>query len=301
MAALDGDAPGAVRLPNSLDAIRACLAAGAAFVEIDVTALADGDYLLVHDSLLERETTGHGPVRACSLAEATELRFAVRGAPTDVPVPRLSQVVALFREYPGSARLQVDYKDVVPFAGDEPLARLAALLQPLGERAIVSSQADWQLRRLRGLAPWLDLGLDPHRHIDYRRPGRDEPAGAQRTNPPYRMGSYGYWDDHPLAQSLAQGSGWSAAEYLADRCAALLTLVPGASTFYLNHHLIMQSLADGFRWADALHSAGVRLDSWTVDAGNADAEAHLPRLLETGVDYFTTNTPRQVAKLIGAG
>src|SRR5258707_14180987 len=58
MAALDGQPfP-----PNSLEAIKACLDAKASFIEIDVTALADEDYLLVHDPILESETTGNGPV-----------------------------------------------------------------------------------------------------------------------------------------------------------------------------------------------------------------------------------------------
>src|SRR4051794_13004473 len=61
MAALDNQ----VAPPNSLDAIFACLDAGAAFIEVDVTALADGDYLLVHDEELESETNGQGTVAAC--------------------------------------------------------------------------------------------------------------------------------------------------------------------------------------------------------------------------------------------
>jgi len=53
---------------NSLEAIAACLAAGAAVVELDVTALAADDYLLVHDADLESETSGHGPVAGCTVA-----------------------------------------------------------------------------------------------------------------------------------------------------------------------------------------------------------------------------------------
>ncbi len=45
MGALDGQpAP-----PNSLEAVAASLAAGAAVIEVDINALAGGDYLLVHD------------------------------------------------------------------------------------------------------------------------------------------------------------------------------------------------------------------------------------------------------------
>ena len=47
MAALDGSP----YPQNSLEAIQACLETGAAFIEIDVTALASDDYLLVHDGV----------------------------------------------------------------------------------------------------------------------------------------------------------------------------------------------------------------------------------------------------------
>jgi len=67
--------------------------------------------------------------------------------------------------------------------------------------------------------------------------------------------------------------------------------VPGISTFYIDHKLIAQSLADGFNWAEALHTRGVKLDAWTLDLGNPVADANARRLLEAGVDQFTTNTP----------
>ena len=141
----------------------------------------------------------------------------------------------------------MDFKNVLPFTDKEPLLRLARLIEPLGERVIVSSEADWQLRRLRRLAPWLELGFDIHFYIawpdtDHRR----DPA-----EPPYRLGAYGYYDDHPLATRR----NWSAADYLADRCAALMTQLPEATTLYINHCFLVQSLEDGFDWAAALHAA----------------------------------------------
>lgn len=286
MAALDG-----ALVPNSLEAIRACLAAGAAIVEIDVTALAEADYLLVHDPRLESETTGTGLVGACSMAEVGRLRFVHRGVATDVRVPVLSQVVRLFRDTPGKTRLHVDYKNTRPFATDEPLRRLVDLLAPLGPRAIVSSKADWQLRRLRDLAPWLDLGLDVHAHVDHRNPARPE---TERRYPPYRLGAYGYWDDHPLATERT----WPAAEYLADRCTTIAGLVPRISTVYISHRLLTQSLDDGFNWAEALHRRGIRLDAWTLDVGDPVAETNARRLLAAGVDLFTTNTPAALAALL---
>ena len=99
MAALD-DLPAP---KNSLEAIGACLDMGAAVIEVDITALADEDYLLVHDLELESETTGHGMVEACSPAQARDLFY--KGSTCHVPM--LGQVVDLFIEDPpGHLRLE---------------------------------------------------------------------------------------------------------------------------------------------------------------------------------------------------
>lgn len=278
---------------NSLEAIRACLEARAAFIEIDVTALADDDYLLVHDPDLESETTGKGAVGKCPAAQAHDLYFVHRGRATSFRVPLLSEVVALFEEYSTTTRLQIDFKNMVPFPNDEPLRRLLRLIEPLGDRAIVSTGADWQLRKLRTLAPRLDLGLDVHFYIDARLP--TEPGTpVDSAQYPAKLGAYGYWDDHPLATRRF----WSTPEYLADRCAFLIGVVPGISTFYISHVLLAQSLDDGFNWAEALHTRGIKLDAWTLDADKPIAITNAKRLLAAGVDQFTTNTPRELATIL---
>ncbi len=286
MAALDGQ----TYPPNSLEAIRASLDSGAAFIEIDVTALADSDYLLVHDPVLESETSGSGEVGACSSADARTLCFRVGGVTTDYHVPLLSDVVALLLEQAGTARLQIDFKNMIPFTSEEPLVRFLHLIEPLGERVIVSTGADWQLRKLRGLAPLLDLGFDIGFYLDWHEPGTMIDPRAY----PKQQGAYGYWDDHPIASVRF----WSTANYLADRCETFIGLVNGISTFYISHRLLAQSLDDGFNWADKLHSAGIKLDAWTLDVGKPISEQNAKRLLATGVDQFTTNTPLALAALL---
>ena len=285
MAALDGRYP-----PNSFEAITECLEGGAPFVEVDITALADSDYLLVHEPQLDDETTGRGPVSALSSEEAASLQIRWNGQRTACAVPRLSQVVARFQDYPGRSRLQLDLKNVIPFGTDGPLEQLVSLLRPLGERVLVSSNADWQLRRLRALAPWLDLGLDIHFYLEWR-------GNRQPSNPaayPRQRGAYGYWDDHPIAQTRY----WPTAAYLADRCGMLAGLVPGLSTFYISQSLLVQALDDGFNWADALHERQIKLDAWTLDATSPRAMENARRLYAAGVDQFTTNTPRQLAQIL---
>ncbi len=285
MAANDGRG-----LPNSIEAVDACLQLGAAWIEVDATALADSDYLLVHDSDLRSETTGTGAVAECSAERAAGLFFKRDGMATSYRVPRLSDVVSKLAVAGGESRLQVDFKNVAPFPTDEPLRRLVRLLEPLGRRVLVSSEADWQLRRLRALAPWLELGLDVHFYLDWR----SRSSGSESTTPPRARGAYGYWDDHPIAQHRI----WPTTEYLADRCQALIGLVPGVTTFYINHRFLAQCLDDGFNWADALHQRGIKLDAWTLDADNPTAVENARRLLDAGVDQFTTNTPAALASIL---
>jgi glycerophosphoryl diester phosphodiesterase len=284
MAALDGGNCA----PNSLEAVQASLEAGAQCIEVDITALAHDDYLLVHDLVLESETTGTGPVEECTPAQARDLFYKASNGGRQFHVPLLADVVRTFLDYGGTARLQLDFKNMLPFSNDEPLHRLIRLIEPLGERVIVSTGADWQLRKLRTLAPWLDLGFDIQFYLDWRDPG------AEPDHYPRQRGAYGYWDDHPLALQRF----WTAAEYLADRCGAMVGLVPRVSTFYIDHRLLAQSLDDGFNWADALHSVGIKLDAWTLDVGNPVAETNARRLLAAGVDQFSTNTPRALASFL---
>ncbi|MFW5772047.1 MAG: glycerophosphodiester phosphodiesterase [Phototrophicaceae bacterium] len=281
--------------PNSLEAVRASLEAGADCVEVDILALAAGDYLVVHDELLETETTGSGPVMACTPEQARTLYIRWHDEEEDnperYPVPLLSEVVALLEAYPGKTRLQLDFKNFIPFASDEPLRRLVELVRPLGERVIVTSCADWQLRRLRRLAPWLDLGFDILFYLDWRDPNREYDSRL----PPFRESSYGYFDDH----LLAVGQSWPVRDYLADRCEVLARQVPGASALYINHALLIQSLDDGFNWAEALASMGMQTVAWTLDADNSRHMAHTFRLYENGVRQFTSNTPLALAGLLG--
>ncbi len=275
---------------NSLEAIAACLERKAVVIEVDITALAADDYLLVHDPLLESETSGSGRVGQTTPEQARRLTIRVHGSPTPYSVPLLSDVVRLLQAHAHPARLQLDFKNIEPFTSDEPLQRLLGLIESLGERVLVSSGADWQLRKLRLMAPWLRLGFDVMGYIDWEPPGH--PRHPEEY--PKRLGAYGYYDDHPLAL----GRRWSTADYLRDRCESLMGAVPAVSTFYIRHTLLAQSLADGFNWAEALHARGITLDAWTLDVHDPVAVANLPKLRDAGVDLFTTNTPHALAALL---
>jgi glycerophosphoryl diester phosphodiesterase len=285
MAALD-DSP---HPPNTLEAIRACLAAGARVIEIDITPLASADFLLVHDPVLEHETTGQGPVRGANPADVAHLHIRARdgAVQTAYRPPLLRQVVELLTAEGGPARLQIDYKDVYPSDDDEPLRRLVRLIEPLGPRVIVSTGADWHLRRLRALAPWLDLGFDIGLYLDWRPESwPDDPRV-----PPYQRGAYGYHDDHLLARTALLRT----ANYLAERCAILAGMCENISTWYVSHHCIAHMLDDDFNLAHWLARRGMALDAWTLDSTNPTAMINATRLRDAGVSLFTSNTPRALA------
>jgi glycerophosphoryl diester phosphodiesterase len=275
---------------NSLEAIRASLEMNAAFIEIDVTALSTGDYLLVHDDVLEHETTGSGKVAEATPDQVRSLTIRTRsGEITPYRPPLLSDVVALFAQFPNASRLQIDYKNVYPMRDDEPMRRFLRLIEPLGDRVLVSSGADWNLRWMRREANWLDLGFDIGFYLDYRT----EPSDPR--HPPYALGAYGYHDDHMLARLPLL----TPAQYLAERCDILLHTIPEVSTWYVNHKLLTRGLEEGFNMATWLHERGIRLDAWTLDIGRVP-ESDILNLRDAGVDQFTTNTPLALGQLLGS-
>jgi glycerophosphoryl diester phosphodiesterase len=46
-----------------------------------------------------------------------------------------------------------------------------------------------------------------------------------------------------------------------------------------------------------LHTAGLLVDVWTLDAGTPDWQNRLARAVEAGVDVVTTNTARELSAI----
>lgn len=78
---LHDEAAGGAR-ENTLAAVRAAVAAGATWVEIDVRLTADGEVVLLHDETLERLWHDPRPVDEVTLAEVRELGGGTRRIPT---------------------------------------------------------------------------------------------------------------------------------------------------------------------------------------------------------------------------
>ena len=263
--------------------------ASARTIEVDILPLADGDFILLHDRLLDRATNGSGVAAACTSDEVRGLRLVWQGTVSSEPVGLLSQAIDLVSRHPGPVELQLDLKTHTRL-DKETLSRLVHLLQPVKNRVRVTSMADWALRRLSvidadlplGFDPWLYLGVIPHQEED------------GLVVPPFRQGTYGYWDDHPLA-SLRWGD---KSDYLAARAEALWAQSPTAGVWYIRATLLAQTLEDGFDWIADLHSRGAQITAWTLNVDRPPDVELAWRLAQAGVDRITTDNPPALAQAL---
>jgi glycerophosphoryl diester phosphodiesterase len=81
---------------NSLTAFRGALALGVDALEFDVHLTADGEPVVIHDAVLDRTTTGQGPVGEATRAQLRSVRLRARdGSVTTEAVPTLGEVLDL--------------------------------------------------------------------------------------------------------------------------------------------------------------------------------------------------------------
>jgi glycerophosphoryl diester phosphodiesterase len=173
---------------------------------------------------------------------------------------------------------------------------LVTALQPVKDRVRVTSGADWALRRLRDLDADLALGFDPLLYLEWKPPAESARHGErQRTRPPFRLGVYGYRDDHPLASRR-----WGeTADYLAARAEALWVQAPTGAIWYIHAGLLACALDDGFDWIADLHARGTEVDAWTLDPDRPEHVALARRLMAAGIDRITTNNAPALARALG--
>lgn len=127
---------------NGLSALRAAILLGVDLVETDVRTTRDGHVVLMHDSTIDRTTTGRGEVEAIDLAELRALRLiSDPRRPGDFSceqVPTLEEVFALSR---GQVTVMLEVKDTeagvatARFLRDQGLYQDAFLLCDPGECA----------------------------------------------------------------------------------------------------------------------------------------------------------------------
>jgi hypothetical protein len=133
--------------PNSLAALESCLRAPVARVAVDLHSVSGLGFV-----------AGRGPL-----------------PPTahDRP-PRLRDIVALIGAVPGPTTVELRLVDTAPLTWAQ-VDELARLVAPAARRIVVTGRADWNLRRLRAVAPDLRVGFEPGLYL-----GRDPDRLAPR-------------------------------------------------------------------------------------------------------------------------
>ncbi len=264
---LDGNLPA-----SSLAALELSLQAGISRIEVDIFPLKDGDFALLHDPDLGGFSEKSGSAVEKTAEQIQNLRY--KNSPHKLGT--LSQAVALLQKYPVKDFLQLDLKPYAPLTLGS-LQKLLQWIMPIQEKILVSSVADWAIRLLHQLSPALKLGFDPLLYLDLVAA---EPR--EEGVPPFRVGAFGYLDDHPLAVQR-----WgSLKDYFAARAEALLQQVPRGITWFINAHLLEDSLQAGFNWINFLHSNENTVDAWTLDLNHKELAQ---KMVQTGVDFITTN------------
>ena len=187
---------------NTLPAFVAAWEAGARWVEADTQPTADGVPVILHDSTLDRTTTGAGPVREHTATQIAELEVVgLSGA-------RVPTLTALLAELTGDRAVLLEIK------GPHTAAQLTAVLAAIraagcADRVFLQSFDTDVLHELVGLAPGLPFGLLVER-LDDDPVGRCRDLGAVAYNP-----HYGAVIEHPevvpeLRAAKISVAGWTA-------------------------------------------------------------------------------------------
>ena len=133
---------------NTLPAFEGAARLGADFIEFDVRTTSDGAFFLLHDSKLDRTTSGDGPISACSSSVVAALDagdWFGKGF-QGLKVPTLDEFLAAV---PEGMSLYCDAKDIAP-------GELVKALEKhhLIERTVVYQSADY-LTQLKEVSPQL--------------------------------------------------------------------------------------------------------------------------------------------------
>ena len=105
---------------NSFEAMEETLRVTPAVFEIDVRITADGEAVLLHDTTLDRTTTGKGKIKDHNLDELRSFkRVNPEGQATEIAITTLEQAIAWSR---GKTLMNLDVKDV-------PMEKKASLVK----------------------------------------------------------------------------------------------------------------------------------------------------------------------------
>lgn len=154
---------------NSIGAIEAAVALGVEIVELDTQSTADGVLVLMHDDVLDRTTTGVGPVEAITQSQLSRLllRQGAGGPAAGLSEERVPLLAAALETARDRVLVNIDTK----YPRD--LARVVSLVRGMGmvDQVIIKTEVD--PRASRQLVDDLDiLGQVMHMPMMRARPGQ---------------------------------------------------------------------------------------------------------------------------------
>lgn len=145
---------------NSLLAFRGAVGLGADYLELDVHLTRDRALAVIHDPVLDRTTTGSGPVAARTLEEIRALRLKDRdGRVTSQSVPTLDEVLELAAAHGRRVLLEIKADhERRRYPGIEELVLAALDRHRMAARAVVMAFERETWLRVRALRPDVDAG-----------------------------------------------------------------------------------------------------------------------------------------------
>jgi glycerophosphoryl diester phosphodiesterase len=127
-----------------------------ASMELDLRVRSDGGFVVLHDDVLEGETTGHGEIAKLSRAEVQNARF-----PDGRPLTHTEDLAAMLASAHPDALLQFDMKDQLSVIGDRGVAHLAEYFADPPCPVIIGGEDLALIVAVRERLPKLLRGIDP--------------------------------------------------------------------------------------------------------------------------------------------
>jgi glycerophosphoryl diester phosphodiesterase len=139
---------------NTLTAIEHAIEAGVDYVELDVRRTLDGQYVLMHDSTVDRMTDGHGSVHQMTLAQLQSLHVRDLKRPQIPPdhLPSFNEALAAIKN---RINIYLDFKE-----GDRAAVAKAIRDAGVAKQILVYDDAD-SVEEWRRVAPELPLIVSP--------------------------------------------------------------------------------------------------------------------------------------------
>jgi glycerophosphoryl diester phosphodiesterase len=227
-----------------------------ASVEVDLVVHGGGGMAVLHNLMLEEETTGTGPVRAADAATLRALHLRANdGRVLPERVMLLEDLCAELRHNRPhtDALLQLDFKEDMAALDPRTLAAFGEAIGGLGPHVILSGGDLDAVMALVAAAPGLRMGYDPCHG------GSLEALRAS--------GDFAGW----IAEALAAA--------------------PGAELIYLAHEIVTAADDAGVDLIGRVHAAGRRVDAYTIRRVTPESLRLVARLVALKADQITTDDP----------